>query len=67
MLKNIYKRATRYFSRHVVLNSLAHMASGFGLALILQDFLRGDVFINPMVGWVLVALSLSIHVRSCMK
>ncbi len=56
-----------YFSKHEFLNSMAHAAGGFGLAVVLQDHLRGDVFVTPYLGWALIALSVVIHARACMK
>lgn len=60
----IYQKSMRFFAQHVMLNSIAHSAGGFGLALVLQQYLQGDVFVNPLVGWALVIFSAAIHVYS---
>lgn len=67
MCKNICNRSIAYFSSHVMLNSIVHSAGGFGLAVVLQDYLRGNVFISPYVGWALIVVSVIMHARLCMK
>lgn len=67
MFMDIYNRSLRYFSSHAMLNSLAHSAGGFGLALVLQEYLRGNAFLSPWIGWVLIAFSAIIHIRSMMR
>ena len=67
MLQDIFSRSLNYFSQHAFLNSIAHSAGGFGLAVVLQHYLKGDVFISPYLGWLLIAASVVIHIRSCMK
>lgn len=61
-----YDKMITYFSEHVMLNSFAHTAGGFGLALLLQHYIKGDAFLPPLVGWVLVAISVVIHIISMM-
>lgn len=61
---NVYNNAMRYFSSHVWANSIAHTAGGFGLAIILQQYFKGNTFLPLTVGVVLLALSVVIHVRS---
>ena len=67
MFAKIYEKSNHYFSKHVMLNSIAHAAAGFGLALVLQDYLQGTVFLASWVGWLLILFSVAIHVRSMMK
>ena len=62
-----YQRAMNYFSGHVILGHTAHFAAGFGVALILQHYLRGDAFLNPIIGWLLVIFSVVVHIRACMS
>jgi hypothetical protein len=57
----IYERALTYASSHVIFSNSAHAAGGFGLALLLQHYLRGDAFLPPIVGWLLVAFSAVFH------
>jgi hypothetical protein len=61
----IYKRSLNYFAQHPFLNSLAHSAGGFGIAIILRGFLTGDKILY--IGWALFILSVLIHIRSTMK
>jgi hypothetical protein len=61
---NFYTKSLLYFSRHPILNSLAHSAGGFGLALVLQQYLAGNAFLSPVTGWVLIAVSVVMHVMS---
>jgi hypothetical protein len=62
-----YARSLRYFSNNPLLNSVAHAAAGFGLAIILQQYFQGDVFISPYIGWALIIFSVVVHARSAMK
>lgn len=61
---SIYKKSLNFFSKHAMLNSIAHSAGGFGLAVVLQHCLQGDVFICPLVGWALIAFSVAVHIYS---
>lgn len=54
----------KFFSEHVMLNSFAHTAGGFGLAIILQKYLKSEPFVPVIVGWALLGLSIAIHVYS---
>ena len=67
MLLSIYKRSLHYFSNHPLLNSLAHVAAGFGIAVLIQHYLPDNVLLNLWVGWTLILVSSIIHIRSCMK
>jgi len=67
MFDKLYNRSMNYFSRHVFLNSIAHVATGFGIAIVLQAYLQGNVFINVWIGWILIAFSMIIHIRSVTK
>ncbi|HZW61805.1 MAG TPA: hypothetical protein VFF04_06290 [Candidatus Babeliales bacterium] len=60
-------KSMKYFSHHVILNSVAHTAGGFGLALVLQHYMQGHEFISVWFGWGLIALSFIIHIKSMMK
>ena len=60
----IYEKSVRFFSEHVILNSIAHSAGGFGLAVVLQQYLQGEAFISPLIGWALIAFSVAVHIYS---
>lgn len=57
-------RSFAYFSRHPMLNSIAHTAAGFGLALVLQHYIAGNAFLPVIVGWVLIGVSVAMHIMS---
>lgn len=61
---NFYNRSMAFFSRHVMLNSIAHAAGGFGLAVVLQDYLRANSFAPLWIGWTLIGFSVIIHLWS---
>ncbi len=67
MFEDIYKLSVKFFSHHPVLNSLAHSAGGFGLALLLQQMIKGDAIISPGISLLLIAFSVVIHVWSFVK
>jgi hypothetical protein len=56
-----------YFAQHVWLNSVAHAAGGFGLAIILQHYLKGDSFLSVYLGWLLVIICIGLHVMPFIK
>lgn len=61
-----WNRMIEYFAAHVMLNSIAHVAAGFGLAILLQNYLKGNSFLPAWVGWGLVAFSAAIHIMAYM-
>ena len=67
MFTKIYNRSMNYFSKHPSLNAIAQAAAGFGLAVLLQGYLKGNAFVDAWVGWTLIAFSVIIHVRSFLK
>ena len=67
MFEDIYNLSVKYFSRHPILNSAADSAGGFGLALLLQQVIKGDAFISPMISLVLIAFSVVVHIISFTK
>lgn len=61
MFMDLYNKALVYFSAHPTLNSVAHAAAGFGLALLLQHYLKGNAFLPTWIGWALVIFSAFVH------
>lgn len=55
------KGALQFDRQHVILNNLSHAAGGFGLAVVLQQYVAGNAFISPLIGWVLLAFTIAIH------
>jgi hypothetical protein len=65
MLNNLYHRSLAYFSQHAFMNSLAHSAGGFGLAILLRNYLEGDMWMY--VAWAFIGFSVIVHLRSIMR
>lgn len=63
----MYKKAIKFWSRHVFLANSAHATGGFGLALILQKYFSGNSFLPVIIGWVLLAYALLMHVIAFMS
>lgn len=61
------KQAFEFDRRHIPLTNASHFALGFGLAILLQHYIAGNVFLPIVVGWILVAFSLIVHVYSWNK
>lgn len=57
-----FKKGMVYFSEHAILNSVAHFAAGFGLALLLQQLLVGNAFLPSVVAWLLIGIAVVIHI-----
>ena len=53
--------AIAFWSQHIILSNLSHAAGGFGLAIVLQRYLRGQPFLPVIVGWVLLGFTLATH------
>lgn len=53
--------AIAFWSQHIILSNLSHAAGGFGLAVILQRYLRGQAFLPVIVGWILLGIALVTH------
>lgn len=54
--------AMEFCSQHIILANLTHVAGGFGLALVLQRYFPGKVYLSDKVGWLLLAFALVIHI-----
>lgn len=67
MLNEWIARLTDYFSAHIILANAIHFAGGFGLAIILQHYLKGKEFLPVQVGWILVAISVAVHLMALMS
>lgn len=50
-----------FFRQHIILSNAAHVAGGFGLALVLQHYFPGKPFFSVKLGWVLIALAIAVH------
>jgi len=61
------ERGRQYFSQHVMLGHFAHAVGAFGIALLLQQYLKGNAFLPAWISWILVIISAAIHVKSWMS
>lgn len=61
----MFQNAIEFWSRHVLLSNASHGAGGFGLAIVLQHYLRGKAggkpFVPVIVGWVLLGFCVVTH------
>ena len=48
--------------KHVILVGFCHFTGGFGLALLLQHYISGNAFLPAIVGWLLVAFTVIVHI-----
>ena len=53
--------AMTFWTQHIILSNLSHAVGGFGLAIVLQRYLRGEPFLPVVVGWILLGLTLATH------
>lgn len=63
----IIKKSLSFFSKHPMLNSVAHAAGGFGLAVVIQEYMAQNSVVPVWVGWVFIVFSALIHFRSFAK
>lgn len=57
----------QYMSQHIILSSATHVAAGFGIAVLLQHYLKGRAFVSAWVGWILVIFSVGVHIIAFMS
>ncbi len=55
------------FSVHACMGALTYFAAGFGVAILLQHYLKDTFSVSVWVGWALLAFSVIMHVYSCKK
>jgi hypothetical protein len=58
----MFDAAIEFWSRNIILANLSHFAGGFGLALVLQHYIRGNTFLPVVVGWLLLGFVLVAHI-----
>lgn len=61
------ERMMHYMSHHIMLSNAAHVAGGFGLAVLLQHYIKGKAFVPVWVGWILVIFSFGVHMMAFMS
>lgn len=58
----MFNQEKKYARKHIILTSTNHFAGGFGIALLLQQYVAGNAFLPPIVGWILVGYSVVVHI-----
>ena len=58
------KGTMKFDKNHIILNNLNHAAGGFGLAILLQNYMVGNPFMPVIIGWILLGIAVIIHVYS---
>ena len=58
----MYKEAIAFDRRHILLSNANHAALGFGLAVLLQEYLVGNAFMPLWIAGVLVAFGVISHI-----
>jgi len=58
----MFQTAMEFWRNHIILANASHGAGGFGIALVLQRYLRGNPFLPVLVGWILIGFSVAMHV-----
>jgi hypothetical protein len=61
------KQAFEFDRRHIPLTNASHFSLGFGLAVLIQNYMTGSVFLSVVIGWILVGFSLMVHIYSWNK
>lgn len=56
-----------YFSEHVIYANALHVLAGFGLAVVLQQYLKGNAFVPVLVGWLFLAIALVGHLAAALN
>lgn len=58
----MFSKQIEFARNHIILTASSHLAAGFGLAIVLQDYLGSTPFLPVGIGWILVIFSLVIHI-----
>ena len=61
------ERERHYFSQHVILGHVAHVLGGFGLALLLQNYIQGNAFLPTWMAWIMMIIAVAVHVKAFMS
>lgn len=48
-------------SHQIMLSNIIHALGGFGLAIVLQRYTKGDAFLPVWIGWVLLIGAIILH------
>ncbi|HEX2978485.1 MAG TPA: hypothetical protein VHO47_05180 [Candidatus Babeliales bacterium] len=60
-MSEIHLKIMSFFGQHIIFANLTHLAAGFGIAVLLQYYKKGNSFVPPLIGWVCVAFAAVAH------
>lgn len=60
-------KCAKFFANCPMLNSVVHLLGGFGLAIVLEQYLDWEMLFAPMTGWILILVMVAVHIRALMK
>lgn len=58
----MFEKQKEFARNNVILTSAQHIVGGFGLAILVQYYSAGDSVVPVIVGWILVGISIAVHV-----
>lgn len=61
------ERISQFWSQNIILANFSHMALGFGLAVVLQRYARGQSLVPVFIGWLLLAFGLGAHIYAATR
>lgn len=61
------KREMQFDRKHIILTNASHAAGGFGVALLLQEYLGDSTFLPISIAWALVIFSAIVHIYAMSK
>ena len=56
------ENALQFWSHNIILVNIVHASGGFGLALLLQRYIKGKAFLPSWVGWLLLTFAIGAHI-----
>jgi uncharacterized membrane protein YjfL (UPF0719 family) len=63
----MFQGAVEFWSQNILLSNIVHVLGGFGLAIILQHYLRSKAILPVIVGWILLGFVIAIHTYAYMQ
>lgn len=58
----MFEPEKKFARKHIILTSTNHFAGGFGVALLLQQYISGDAFLPALIGWILIGYFAMVHI-----
>lgn len=63
----MFDHEKKFARKHIILTSTNHVAGGFGLALILQNYFANNSFLPIWIGWILLGYAIIVHIIEWMR